>query len=82
MENEQISLFKEQEPKTGCWSCKFFAELKVPFERSDGAIIHGYCFKDGDKNYSLAMGKGYAVFVPDGTCKKFKHKAKVKGAGT
>lgn len=79
--NEQISLFKEQKSETGCEHCKFFAELKIPYERSDGAIIYGYCFMDGDKDHSPNMGKGYAVFVPNGTCKKFKRKAKAKGVG-
>lgn len=74
--DNQLSLFKEPEPKTGCWKCRFFAELKTPFERSDGAVIYGYCFVDGDKDHSPNMGKGYAVFVPDGICKRFKRAVK------
>ena len=57
-----------------CSTCGFFAELKEPFERSDGAVIYGYCFKDGDKDYSPNMGKGYPVFVDGGggACKQYK----------
>lgn len=55
-----------------CYACKHFSELKEPRERSDGAVIYGYCFKDGDKDYSPNMGKGFAVFIPEGKCKQFK----------
>ena len=41
-----------------CATCRYCAELKRPYERSDGTTIYGYCFKDGDKDYSLSMGKG------------------------
>lgn len=54
-----------------CYQCKHFSELKTPRERSDGAVIYGYCFAGGDKNSSANMGKGYAVFLPEGTCKQF-----------
>ena len=59
-----------------CRTCGFFAELKEPFERSDGAVIYGYCFKDGDKDYSPNMGKGYPVFVDGGggACKQYKRR--------
>ena len=59
-----------------CRTCGFFAELKEPFERSDGAVIYGYCFKDGDKDYSPNMGKGFPVFVDGGggACKQYKRR--------
>lgn len=47
-----------------CNVCKYCAELKTPYERSDGAAIYGYCFKNGDKDYSPDMGKGYPIFLP------------------
>lgn len=66
----------------GCGTCKHYAELKEPFERSDGATIFGYCFKDGDKDYSPNMGKGYPVFVSEAgaACKGYTGKRK-KGDG-
>lgn len=57
-----------------CNNCRFYAELKQPYKRSDGAEIFGYCFKSGDKNYSPNMGKGYPIFL-DGAyviCKNYK----------
>ena len=57
-----------------CRVCRYFAELKTPFERSDGAMIYGYCFKSGDKDYSPNMGKGYPVFIDEGSCKDYKRK--------
>lgn len=60
-----------------CNVCKYCAELKTPYERSDGAAIYGYCFKNGDKDYSLDMGKGYPIFLPlscGGTCKDFRRR--------
>lgn len=63
-------------PEKSCNTCKYYAELKTPFERSDGAVIYGYCFKDGDKDYSPNMGKGYAVFVDGGGCACKQHKRK------
>ncbi len=63
-----------------CYTCKYFSELKTPRERSDGAVIYGYCFSGGDTNNSSNMGKGYAVFVPEGHCNKHK-KARNRGAG-
>ena len=65
----------------GCHTCKLYAELKQPYERSDGAVIYGYCFKDGDKDYSPGMGKGYPVWI-DGAgtaCKSFKCRKEMKG---
>lgn len=55
-----------------CYSCKYFSELKIPRVRSDGSVIYGYCFKNGDKDYNPNMGKGFAVFIPEGECKQFK----------
>ena len=63
-------------PEKSCNTCRYYAELKEPFERSDGAVIYGYCFKDGDKDYSPNMGKGYAVFVDGGGCACKQHKRK------
>lgn len=60
-----------------CNVCKYCAELKTPYERSDGAAIYGYCFKNGDKDYSPDMGKGYPIFLPlscGGTCKDFRRR--------
>lgn len=53
-----------------CYSCRFFAELKKPYEISDGAQIFGYCF--GGRNKSYNMGKGLPVFIPDSCCKDHK----------
>lgn len=78
MEFEQTTLFPPAEARKGCFTCKYFSELKVPRERSDGAVIYGYCFKDGDKSYSINMGKGYPVFLPLGggsACKMFKRRS-------
>lgn len=59
-------------------SADFFAELKESFVRSDGAVIYGYCFQAGDRDDSPGVGKGYAVFLPDGRCKKFKSRVSRK----
>jgi|GEM_PF-2390353 len=74
-DTEQMTLFPEapKEPD-GCYACIHFAELKEPFSRSDGSVIYGYCFKDGDTDYSRNMGKGYAVFISAGKCKHKKRK--------
>ena len=53
-----------------CKNCKYYSALAEPRERSSGGTIYGYCFVDGDKDYSPNMGKGLAVFVPCGCCKK------------
>lgn len=63
-----------------CRSCRYFGELKTPWTRADGAVIYGYCFKGAEKDYSPNMGKGYAVFQPDGSCKDWKGAR--KGAST
>lgn len=55
-----------------CFHCQYFAELKMPFKRSDGAVIYGYCFHGGDQGPSPGMGKGLAVFLPEGYCKRFR----------
>lgn len=64
-----------------CNNCRFYAELKTPYQRSDGAQIFGYCFKEGDKDYSTNMGKGFPVFVDGGgaACKSHKRMRKQKG---
>lgn len=61
-----------------CVTCKFYHALGEPFARSDGATVYGYCFRDGDKDYSVHMGKGFAVFVPEGCCKRYIRKVKKK----
>lgn len=58
-----------------CSVCRFCAELKKPYERTDGAVIYGYCFMGGDKNYNANMGKGYPIFLPlscSCLCKSFR----------
>lgn len=76
---EQISFLdngqeeaRKQINRRSCEQCRHYSALREPRERSDGAVIYGYCFKDGDKDYSPNMGKGFAVFIKDGTCKSFK----------
>ena len=64
-----------------CKTCRFFAELKKPYVRSDEAVIYGYCFKTGDKNYSQNMGKGYPVFVDGGSCDHYKKPKEEKEDG-
>ena len=65
-------------PENGCAICDHYSALVEPRERSDGAVIYGYCFKSGDKDYSPNMGKGFPVFI-DGagaSCKAFKRRKK------
>lgn len=50
----------------GCKTCKVYAEFKEPFQREDGAVIYGYCFKGAKNDYSPNMGKGYPVFIDGG----------------
>lgn len=70
-----------------CENCRYCARLAGPYERSDGAFVYGYCFRDGDKNYSPNMGKGYAIFLPlvASACKGFKRRKDegvvIKGGG-
>lgn len=70
----QTSLFPSGERQfDNCCSCRYFAELKEPWERSGGGTIFGYCFKYGDKDHSPNMGKGFPVFIiGEGNCKNFK----------
>lgn len=73
----QTALWEETKeiPPKCCGVCRYCAELKTPYERSDGAVIFGYCFSEGDKDYSPNMGKGLAIFLPldcGAGCKKFK----------
>lgn len=82
---KQLSFFDNENAadsvkyECSCNQCRYYSSLKEPRERSDGAIIYGYCFKDGDTNYSSNMGKGFAVFVPNGQCKNFKKSRKSMG---
>ncbi len=71
-ENKPLTL----EPPRGkaCSTCTYYSALAEPRTRSDGAVICGYCFKDGDKDYSPNMGKGYPVFIDGGACKSYKRK--------
>lgn len=59
-----------------CNNCRFYAELKIPYQRSDEVRIFGYCFGEGDKDYSPNMGKGFPVFIDGGgaACKSHKRK--------
>lgn len=61
-----------------CMACLHYSALCRPRVRSDGATIYGYCFKDGDRNYSLNMGKGFAIFQPAGQCKDYKKELSCK----
>ncbi len=73
MNGIQLSFLKGQEK--GCEWCEHYSPLREPRERADGAVIYGYCFASGTRNYSGNEGKGYAVFLPEGgTCPKFKKK--------
>lgn len=57
------------------------AVVIAQYVRSDGVTIYGYCFKDGDKDYSPGMGKGYPVWI-DGAgtaCKSFKCRKEMEG---
>ena len=78
---DQTALWEDAKemPQKCCRVCKFCAELKSPWERSDGVCIYGYCFCDGDKDYSPNMGKGNAIFMPldsGAVCKNFKKRRK------
>lgn len=55
-----------------CCNCVYFGELKTPWERKDGTLIYGYCFRN-----SLDE-KGYAVFIPDGICKHMSYKSHMR----
>lgn len=80
MLNEQIELYPYADGHC-CNLCDHYSALAEPRERSDGAVIYGYCFKSGDKDYSPNMGKGFPVFI-DGavaTCKAFKRRKKKGG---
>ena len=62
--------------KIKCGTCKHFRKFEQTFEREDGAVIYGYCFKDARSDHSPNMGKGYPVWLPPdacgGACKAFK----------
>ncbi len=77
MRSEQITFFPIGAEEKGCLTCRHFSALEEPRERSDGAVIYGYCFKDGDQDYSPNMGKGFAVFLLGGAaCKQYKRRRK------
>lgn len=76
-ESEQTSIFYAP-PEKRCDTCDFFSALKEPRKRSDEAKIYGYCFKSGDKNYNTNMGKGYPVFIDEGSCKHWKRRKLVQ----
>jgi hypothetical protein len=71
---EQKSLFPNEKKKVllSCNACHFYSALAKPRYRSDGAVIWGYCFKNGDTNHSIDMGKGLAVFLPEASCKSWR----------
>lgn len=69
----QTSLYPRALEKS-CESCSYYSVLKEPRERSDGAVIYGYCFKRGDTNHSTNMGKGLPVFISGGGCEGFKRR--------
>ena len=56
-----------------CYSCRLFAELKLPKVQKDKDgveyTIYGYCFK---KKYEKPYNDGYPVFLADGSCKDYK----------
>jgi hypothetical protein len=70
---DQISLYPRA-PEKSCESCAYYSALRMPRERSDGAAIYGYCFKNGDTNHSTDMGKGCAVFIDGGCCEKYRRR--------
>lgn len=77
----QLSILPPQpHQEQTCYTCRYFAELKEPWVRSDEACIFGYCFERGDKNYSYNMGKGIAVFIADGRCKDWARRKEKKEA--
>ena len=51
-----------------CTTCRNYSVLVKPRERSDGAKIYGYCFKDGDRDYNTNMGKGLPVWIDGAGC--------------
>ena len=65
-------------------TAKEYAKIEEAYYNFDGdkdafckAFIYGYCFKNGDKDYSPNMGKGYPIFLPlscGGTCKDFRRR--------
>jgi hypothetical protein len=71
---ESLFLKEKQLDLFTCETCDFYSALAEPRIRSDNAVIYGYCFKHGDKNYNTNMGKGYAVFISGGCCKKWRKK--------
>ena len=65
-----------------CATCRYCAELKRPYERSDGTTIYGYCFKSGDKDYYLNMGRGIPIWLEltcGASCKSYKRAKEGRG---
>lgn len=71
---------KKPKQEKRCENCRYCAVLMKPYERADGSIIYGYCFGDGDKDYSPNMGKGRPIWLPldcgGGMCDKYKRMRK------
>ena len=74
---EQISLFGATRPEN-CYDCEHFSELKEPRKLDGGGEIFGYCFKSGTKPSSPNMGKGFPVYLPEGSCKSWVKRRKVR----
>ena len=49
-----------------CFNCTHFSQFIRPRKYDETAFVHGYCFK----NIS-----GYAVYLPNGCCKKHSTKS-------
>ena len=71
MDGQATFLKEEKPPKVGCYTCKNFAELKTPRHIKDEIYIYGYCFKKNGVWEGIDQ-KGYAVYLPEGTCKEHK----------
>ena len=72
---EEQTVLWEDKPEHCCGKCRLCAALAEPYERSDGSVIYGYCFKVGDKVHSPNMGKGFPIFLPldsGASCEDFK----------
>ena len=54
LDHEQLSMLPIKDEKT-CRICQHFAALQQPFERSDGAVIYGYCFRNGHIGYGIGI---------------------------
>lgn len=77
---DQIELFQSAEtpPENRCEVCQHCSALVEPREIGREARIYGYCFKDGTKDYSPNMGKGWPIYLPldcGAACKSFRRRA-------